>query len=80
MFENRNLKNLNADAEENAAADNAADSTATTNVPVGESGTAGAAQTETAVEEVAVAPKYAPETAHDDFDWNVDKRNVTSYI
>ncbi len=71
MFENKNLKNLNADAEESAAAENAADSTATTNVPD--------AQTETAVEEVAVAAKYAVETAHDDFDWNVDKRNVTSY-
>jgi small subunit ribosomal protein S1 len=24
-------------------------------------------------------PERAPETAHDDFDWSVDKRNVTSY-
>ena len=33
--------------------------------------------------EVATAtpkkPEYAPATPHDDFDWSVDKRNVTSY-
>ena len=41
------------------------------------------------IEETAVAEQPAPEkkepfaapaqTAHDDFDWSVDKRNVTSY-
>ncbi len=50
------FKQLNADAQEGAAAEAAA-TAATTNVPVAE----------------AVA------TAHDDFDWNVDKRNVVSY-
>jgi small subunit ribosomal protein S1 len=50
------FKQLNADAQEGAAAE-AAVTAATTNVPVAE----------------AVA------TAHDDFDWNVDKRNVVSY-
>ena len=50
------FKQLNADAQEGAAAE-AAETAATTNVPVAE----------------AVA------TAHDDFDWNVDKRNVVSY-
>ena len=56
MFENIISKNLNADAQETAAADNADAATATTTAPV-----------------EAVA------TAHDDFDWNVDRRNVTSY-
>ncbi len=53
MFSNLINKQLNADAPENAAAETAAVSTATTNVPV--------------------------QTAHDDFDWNVDRRNVISY-
>jgi small subunit ribosomal protein S1 len=56
MFENLIKKHLNADAQENGAADSAGTSTATTTAPV-----------------EAVA------TAHDDFDWSVDKRNVTSY-
>jgi small subunit ribosomal protein S1 len=50
------LKQLNADAQEGAAAE-AVVTAATTNVPVAE----------------------AVVTAHDDFDWNVDKRNVVSY-
>jgi small subunit ribosomal protein S1 len=53
MFENLIQKQLNADVQESAAADNAEATTATKNVPV--------------------------QTAHDDFDWSVDKRNVTSY-
>ena len=53
MFENIIRKNLNADAQETAAAETAEVTTATPNAPV--------------------------ETAHDDFDWSVDKRNVTSY-
>ncbi|MEO6610636.1 MAG: 30S ribosomal protein S1 [Chitinophagaceae bacterium] len=56
MFENIIRKQLNADAQETAAADDAGVATATTTAPV-----------------EAVA------TAHDDFDWSVDKRNVTSY-
>ncbi len=66
MFENKDLKNLNADAQENAgdtSPDASEASTATTNAP----------------EEVATAQEVVVETAHDDFDWNVDKRNVTSY-
>jgi small subunit ribosomal protein S1 len=50
-------KQLNADAQENAAATEVAEPTAITNAP-----------------EVAVV-----ETAHDDFDWSVDKRNVSHY-
>ena len=59
-------KQLNAEEQEPIAAQ-AEEATATTNVPV---------------EEVAAAaPKAAPvvETAHDDFDWSRDKRNVVSY-
>jgi small subunit ribosomal protein S1 len=51
------IKQLNADAQENAVAETATEPTATTNIPV--------------VEPVI--------TAHDDFDWSVDKRNVSSY-
>ncbi len=55
------FKQLNADAQEGAAANEAAEPAAVTNVPV----------------EAPVAERAA--TAHDDFDWSVDKRNVTSY-
>ncbi len=76
MFENKNLKNLNADAQENAgdtSTDASEASTATTTAPVADSSSVG---TE---EETPKKSAYAPETPHDDFDWNVDKRNVTSY-
>lgn len=72
------LKNLNADAQENAGAaqEAAAEPTATTNVPV----------EETVATEVASAPVKAEApvaetvaTAHDDFDWSIDKRNVATY-
>ncbi len=60
------FKQLNADAQENAGAAEPVEeaSAATTNAPE--------------------APAQAPvaevvETAHDDFDWSVDKRNVSSY-
>ncbi len=60
-------KQLNADELEPKAAD-ATEAAATTNAPV---------------EEVAVAAAPAPEpkveTAHDDFDWSRDKRNVSAY-
>ena len=52
-------KQLNADAQENAAAETAPEvTTATTNAPVAEP---------------------VVETAHDDFDWSIDKRNVSHY-
>jgi small subunit ribosomal protein S1 len=57
------FKQLNADAQE-ASSSPEAEVAATTNVPV-----------ETAAE-LHAAPV---QTAHDDFDWSVDKRNVTSY-
>lgn len=62
------VKQLNADAQENAAAaeEVVADSTATTTAP-----------------EVVAAPIAVEEvvavSAHDDFDWSVDKRNVSLY-
>lgn len=56
MFDNIIKKQLNADAQESASAEQAEVTTATTTAPV-----------------EAVA------TAHDDFDWSVDKRNVISY-
>ncbi|MFT3911038.1 MAG: 30S ribosomal protein S1 [Ferruginibacter sp.] len=67
-------KQLNAEDQESLAG-NTAEGTATTNDPV-----------ESAVEtpaETIAAPvqKFEPrvETAHDDFDWSRDKRNVASY-
>jgi len=56
MFDNVIKKQLNADAQESASAEQAEVTTATTTAPV-----------------EAVA------TAHDDFDWSVDRRNVISY-
>jgi small subunit ribosomal protein S1 len=64
MFDNFIKKQLNADAQESAGADQEEATTAITNAPVEESAKNG-------VEAVA--------TAHDDFDWSVDKRNVISY-
>ena len=61
-------KQLNAEDQEPKAAD-ATEATATTNTPEAN---------ETAVAELpAEEPKI--ETAHDDFDWSRDKRNVSAY-
>lgn len=67
MFENLIVKHLNADAQESVVpveTGNAA--TATTNAPVEDPGATG-------------MPEPPVQTAHDDFDWSVDKRNITSY-
>jgi small subunit ribosomal protein S1 len=67
MFENIIKKQLNADEQENAgdmSTDTSEASTATTTAPV---------------EESAPAEKIPVQTAHDDFDWSVDKRYITSY-
>jgi small subunit ribosomal protein S1 len=61
-------KQLNADAQEGSAAE-ANETAATTNVPV--------EQQEPVIAQQPVAEVIA--TAHDDFNWDVDKRNVTSY-
>ena len=60
------IKQLNADAQEATGAEEATDAAATTNNPVEVAASA------PVKEEVVV-------TAHDDFDWSVDKRNVAHY-
>ena len=86
------FKQLNADAQENAGA--AAEpveeaSTATTTAPV-ETPVENPQPADAPVEEptpadevkaeaVAESQPVQEETAHDDFDWSVDKRNVSSY-
>ncbi len=69
------IKQLNADAQEGAANEPVAETAAVTNVPVEKSIDAGIVEPvkiKAPVEEVIA-------TAHDDFNWDVDKRNVTSY-
>lgn len=60
-------KQLNADEQEPKASE-AVESTATTNEPV---------QAET--ESESKSEPVAVETAHDDFDWSRDKRNISAY-
>ncbi len=60
------IKQLNADAQEATGAEEVSDAAATTNNPVE------VAEVKPVKEEVVV-------TAHDDFDWSVDKRNVAHY-
>jgi small subunit ribosomal protein S1 len=65
MFENLFIKHLNADEQESAGSAVADEATtATTNEPAPTS------------EQPEVLEK---KPAHDDFDWSIDKRNVTSY-
>ena len=68
MFENIIKKQLNADAQESASGETAEASTATTTAPV-------------EATSVAEIPQrgMADQSAHDDFDWSVDKRNIISY-
>ncbi|MFT3903679.1 MAG: 30S ribosomal protein S1 [Niabella sp.] len=78
------IKQLNADAQENAAAAEQPvepASTATTTAPVEPAAepVAEAAPIETPAAPAVAAPAPVVETAHDDFDWSVDKRNVSSY-
>ncbi len=61
------VKQLNADAQEATGATEATETTATTNNPV----------QETIIAQPIVEETIA--TAHDDFDWSVDKRNVATY-
>ena len=70
MFENIIRKQLNADEQGTGAADNAETVTAITTAPAEEV----IEQKEVSEQKVVIV-----ETAHDDFDWSVDKRNVTSY-
>src|SRR5687767_1349663 len=69
MFFKMNFKQLNADEQESAGGDGAEATTATTNLP---------AEAQADSPQGGIAEQQAP-SAHDDFDWSVDKRNVTSY-
>jgi small subunit ribosomal protein S1 len=79
-------KQLNADDQAPLAAQDAPEVTATTNAPEATEVVAevAAAPVEVAATVEAVVeekPAYVPpvQTAHDDFDWSRDKRNVSSY-
>ena len=75
MFENIIRKQLNADEQETGSdpvETGAETATATTTAPVADSVIAG-------TEEVIEQKVTIVETAHDDFDWSVDKRNITTY-
>jgi len=68
------FKQLNAEEQEPIAS-NEAEATATTNEPAAEAPVE--APAETVAEPIKVEAKI--ETAHDDFDWSRDKRNVAAY-
>src|SRR5436189_4565142 len=74
-MEENNIVNSNAEGQENVPATGqpvAEASTATTNAP--------AATAEPAVEQgIAEEPVAETVAAHDDFDWSIDKRNVSHY-
>ncbi|HEY6977182.1 MAG TPA: 30S ribosomal protein S1 [Chitinophagaceae bacterium] len=79
MSEENNIVNQNADEQESApAAENTAAeaTTATSNEPVEEASPAVIEKTEPVVVQEPVAETVA---AHDDFDWSIDKRNVSHY-
>ena len=71
------FKQLNADAQENAGAAEPVEeaSAATTTAPVETAEAVATPAEEPAKPQVPAID----ETAHDDFDWSVDKRNVSSY-
>ena len=67
-------KQLNADAQENTSASEAVEvTTAITNAPEAEAAPAVEAEAPVVMAEPVI------ETAHDDFDWSIDKRNVSHY-
>ncbi len=77
------IKQLNADAQEASGTD-VPETAAVTNVPVEATASEETALEETATAVVTNVKAEAPveetiATPHDDFDWSVDKRNVTSY-
>ena len=82
MSEN-NIINQNADAQESAGGEQKAEAvTATTNAPETEaqpSETNPKPVIENSVTESLPQPVEEKLAAHDDFDWSVDKRNVTNY-
>jgi small subunit ribosomal protein S1 len=81
MSEN-NIVNTNADEQESAKAEQAEATTATTNAPVAEENPSEAItqpEVPASVTESLPQPVEEKIAAHDDFDWSVDKRNVTHY-
>jgi small subunit ribosomal protein S1 len=81
MSEN-NIVNTNADGQESAKVEQAEATTATTNAPVAEenpSETITQPEVPASVTESLPQPVEEKIAAHDDFDWSVDKRNVTHY-
>lgn len=90
IMSDNNIVNPNAEAQENAPVEQTEATTATTNAPeqtpeatAAEQPTEEAAQQEAPQQDIPQeeAPKeeVQQESAHDDFDWSVDKRNVSSY-
>ena len=78
MFENIIRKQLNADEQETAAHHEEGDaSIATTTAPVADSGIPGTE--EASASEIPQSETTPIQTAHDDFDWTVDKRHITTY-
>ncbi len=83
MSEENNIVNPNAEEQESEVTETnpVTEATATTNEPV-QAPMAEATETEAVVAEVAVvetAVVEEPISAHDDFDWSIDKRNVSTY-
>jgi small subunit ribosomal protein S1 len=80
MSEENNIVNQNADGQESAASEPQTGTdeatTASTNEPVQEASPAVEEKTEPVVVQEPVAETVA---AHDDFDWSIDKRNVSHY-
>jgi len=81
MMSENNIPNTNAEAQESANAPQAEATTATTNTPVTEDSANSEASpaVENTVAETLPQPVEEKLAAHDDFDWSVDKRNVTNY-
>jgi len=91
MSEENEIVNPNADTQEHAPVTATADTeatTATTNEPVGEAQTSEEAATQQNASPIVAEQNVAPareaeqarvETPHDDFDWSIDKRNVSTY-
>src|SRR5215216_2580698 len=82
MSEENNIVNQNADGQESAsgAENKAAEATtATTNEPVQEASPAVVEQSEAVVAQQPVAEIPQDGGTHDDFDWSIDKRNVSHY-
>ena len=72
-----NIKQLNADAQEGSATNGGTETAAVTNVPAEETTAPAVEASEPVVAKAPVVERIV--TAHDDFDWSVDKRNVSSY-